>query len=127
VQALRIRTKIFLGMVTVLAVFISTSVLVVDRLAIVEAGAGRDALRASEQHEGRIDLLLADVVMPQLSGPELAQRLEEERPGIKILFMSGYADEAVFKRSGLASGETLMQKPFTPEALLGKIREMLDG
>ena len=94
---------------------------------VMEASDGVEALRVSEQCEGTIDLLLTDVVMPQMGGPELAQQLARARAGIKILYMSGYTDETMFSRSGLTADEVLLQKPFAPEILMGKVREILDG
>ena len=94
---------------------------------VIEADNGHEGLQASARHEGAIELLITDVVMPQLGGPELAQQLKETRVGMKVLFISGYVDEAVFRRSKLEPGEVLMQKPFMPEALVGKVREILDG
>ena len=65
--------------------------------------------------------------MPELNGPELARQLVLLRPQLKMIFMSGYTDEAVFERSGLRSEQTLLQKPFAPEVLAAKVREVLDA
>jgi len=70
--------------------------------------------------------LVADLVMPRLGGCELAQRLALHRPGLKVLYISGYSDDSVLQREGLPAGADLLRKPFTPEALSRKVREVLD-
>ncbi|HEV3115441.1 MAG TPA: response regulator [Gemmataceae bacterium] len=93
---------------------------------IMEARHGRDALRLAEHFAGTIDLLLTDVVMPQMGGPELANTLRAQRPSTRVMYMSGYTDDAIF-RHGLLEGETaFIQKPFAMEALARKVREVLD-
>jgi PAS domain S-box-containing protein len=94
---------------------------------ILEASRGEDALHLSEYYRGHIDLLLTDVVMPQMSGFELARRLSSPRPHMKVLYMSGYADNAFWSDSMLDSGMAFLQKPFTSEALAAKVREVLDA
>jgi nitrogen-specific signal transduction histidine kinase/CheY-like chemotaxis protein len=94
---------------------------------VLEASRGAEALELSELYAGRIDLLVTDVVMPQMSGRELARRLANSRPQIKVLYISGYADRAVWCEGGLDSGGAFLQKPFSPEALVGKVREVLGG
>ena len=81
----------------------------------------------SEQHQGTIDLLLSDVVMPQMSGPELAKNLVMTRPETRVLFMSGYTDDSIVRHGVLATGVAFIQKPLTPALLMRKIREVLDG
>ena len=75
----------------------------------------------------RVDLVLTDVVMPNVSGRELADRLEKLQPGIKVLFMSGYTDDVIASRGILDEGARFIQKPFSPEELAGKVREVLDA
>jgi CheY-like chemotaxis protein len=94
---------------------------------VIEAQNGGDALLRCETHSGTIDLLLSDVVMPQMSGPELAKRLARARPTMKILCMSGYADDAVVRHGALEAGIAFIQKPFTPDSLARKVREVLDS
>jgi CheY-like chemotaxis protein len=94
---------------------------------VLEARHGAEALEVSNQHAGPIHLLLTDVVMPQMSGRELAQRLATLRPDLKVLYMSGYTDDAIVRHGVLASGIAFLSKPFTPDALALKVREVLDG
>jgi CheY-like chemotaxis protein len=94
---------------------------------VLEAGGGEEALSIYEQHAGRIDLVITDVVMPQMSGRELAQSLETLRPGIKVLYMSGYTDDAIVRHGLLGREIAFLQKPFTPDALTRKVREVLDA
>ncbi len=84
---------------------------------MVEAAKAEDALRFSGKHPEEIDLLLTDVVMPEMSGRELTDRLKAQRPNMKVLFMSGYTDEAIVRRGVLDSNVEFIQKPFTPAAL----------
>ena len=92
---------------------------------VLEAGHGADALRVAAEHRGTIDLLLSDMVMPQMTGNELAQRLVHLRPDTKVLFMSGYA-AGVAPQHEIPSGAPYIEKPFTADALAGAIREVLD-
>ncbi len=93
---------------------------------VLEAETPGDALLLVEQYGGKIHLLLTDVVMPRISGPQLAQRLTARRDGLKVLFMSGYSDESIPHQGGLDSRVPFLQKPFTPGTLLSKVREVLD-
>jgi signal transduction histidine kinase len=90
---------------------------------VLEAQSGGDALVVSEQHKAKIDLVLADVVMPRMSGPELVIRLMAARPAMKVLFMSGYANRA--RLCGADPRAEFFQKPVTPEALARRVREVL--
>jgi PAS domain S-box-containing protein len=94
---------------------------------VLEARHGAEALELSNQHPGVIHLLVTDVVMPQMSGRELAQRLATLRPELKVLYMSGYTDDAIVRHGVLAAGIAFLAKPFTPDALALKVREVLDG
>lgn len=92
---------------------------------VLEAEDGHTALELSAMHLGSIDLLLTDVVMPGISGRELAERIARSRPGIKILYMSGYTDQAVVHHGILESDAVLLQKPFNMASLATKLREIL--
>jgi PAS domain S-box-containing protein len=94
---------------------------------VIEAVGGTDALRLSEQSQDAIYLMLTDVVMPQMSGPELAARLMATRPSMKVLYMSGFTDDVIVHPGNLDSEVSFIQKPFTPGALAQKVREILDG
>jgi signal transduction histidine kinase/ActR/RegA family two-component response regulator len=93
---------------------------------VLEAKHGIEALLLGSQHDGPIDLLLTDVAMPQMNGRNLAEQLVKVRPGLKVLYMSAYTDDAVILRGVVQSGAAFLQKPFTMEALARKIREVLD-
>ncbi len=94
--------------------------------AVLEAGNGTEALALAERHSGPIHLLLTDVIMPQMNGRELSERLKARRPGLKVLFMSGYTDDAVLRHGVVTEDLPFIQKPFTPSALAGKLRTVLD-
>ncbi len=92
---------------------------------VIEAGNAGEALSLSDLERGPIHLVLTDVVMPNVGGRELAAHLEQLRPGIKVLFMSGYTGDAVVQQGALEAGAKFIQKPFSPEALAGKVRAVL--
>lgn len=94
---------------------------------VVEASKSAEALRFCEEHAEEVDLLLTDVVMPEMSGKELADRLKSQRPDLKMLFMSGYTDEAIVHHGVLDSSVEFIQKPFTPAGLVKKVRDVLDS
>lgn len=94
---------------------------------VLEARHGIEALLAGTKYLGTIHLLLTDVVMPQMSGPEVAEKLLLVRPDMKVLYMSGYPDHPVFSQGGIKQDTSFLQKPFTPTALAEKVREVLDG
>jgi len=94
---------------------------------VLEAAGAGDALIVCEKHGGEIDLLLTDVVMPHMNGRELAERVAHLRPRAKVLFMSGYTEDAAVRQGLLAAGITLLHKPITPATLSAKVREVLDG
>ncbi|HEY5934533.1 MAG TPA: response regulator, partial [Kofleriaceae bacterium] len=86
-----------------------------------------EATRQAGAHAGTIHLLLSDVVMPQLSGPELAKRLTADRPEMKVLCMSGYTDDSIVRHGVLDAHVAYIQKPITFEALAAKVRQVLDA
>lgn len=94
---------------------------------VLNAAGGKEAIAICEQYEGAIHLMLTDVVMPQMSGPDLASRIASLRPDMKVLFMSGYTDSAVVHNSALDPTVAYIQKPFTMDALVRKVREVLDA
>ena len=85
------------------------------------------AIPIAAAFHGAIDLLLTDVVMPGMGGPELARQLQAVRPGLPVLFVSGYTDDAIVQHGVLEPGVEFLQKPFTPDALARRVREVLDG
>jgi two-component system cell cycle sensor histidine kinase/response regulator CckA len=94
---------------------------------VVVACDGREALSAGLEFDGAIDLLITDVVMPELNGRELAEHLTRNCSKVQVLFMSGYTDDAVVRHGVLEEGAYFLQKPFTADALLRKVREILDA
>jgi two-component system, cell cycle sensor histidine kinase and response regulator CckA len=94
---------------------------------VVEADNGKSAIEVSQKHHGTIHMLLTDVIMPQMSGPELAQALSQARPEMKVLFMSGYTDDLIAHHGMLNAGTILIEKPFDISSLLTKVRQVLGG
>jgi two-component system cell cycle sensor histidine kinase/response regulator CckA len=94
---------------------------------VLTAADGGEGLHLCTKYDGPIDLLLTDVVMPGLSGPAMAQCILRMHPTIKVVYMSGYASDAMGDHGILSSGTAFLQKPFTPDILLGKVRETLDS
>jgi PAS domain S-box-containing protein len=94
---------------------------------VLEAGNGLEALEAANEYSGKIDLLLTDVIMTQMGGRELTDRMKVIRPELKTIYMSGYTDDAILRHGVFTKAETFLQKPFTPEALALKIRMVLDA
>jgi CheY-like chemotaxis protein len=92
---------------------------------VLQASSGREALQQANDFPGTIHLLLTDVVMPQMSGPELVVQLRALRPGMKVIFTSGYSDTAVAQQGGIDPEIAFIQKPYRPKALARKIREVL--
>jgi CheY-like chemotaxis protein len=93
---------------------------------VIEARNAGEAWLSCER-EGLIHLLVTDVVMPQMSGPELAARLSKIRPEMKVLYMSGYTEDAISHHGVLDEGISYLQKPLVPEALARRVREVLDA
>ncbi len=93
---------------------------------VLTAGDGLEALQVAERHRGPIHLLLTDVVLPHMNGKELAEQLKLMRPGLRVLYTSGYTDNAIAEHGVLAPGVNFLSKPFTINALTRKVREVLD-
>jgi CheY-like chemotaxis protein len=93
---------------------------------VIQAGGVAEALQFCEQERGSIDLVLTDVVMPDLSGAELARRLRQRWPVVKVLFMSGYAGDAISDHGGF-EGAGFIQKPFSPDQLAARVRDVMAG
>ena len=104
---------------------LAREILTMNGYRVVTANQGLDALRAYGAHKGRIDLLLTDVVMPVMGGRELAKRLTARQQDLKVLFVSGYADEVAFHDGLLETRAAFLAKPFTPDELTKKIRDVL--
>jgi two-component system cell cycle sensor histidine kinase/response regulator CckA len=94
---------------------------------VLEATRGEEAIRLCKMHHGEIDLAVVDVVMPEISGPELVRQIAPLRPGTNVLYISGYTDEAIVHHGIPESGAAFLQKPFLPDALARKVREVLDA
>jgi two-component system cell cycle sensor histidine kinase/response regulator CckA len=94
---------------------------------VLTAPSGGDALRLAAGRDGAIDLVITDVVMPGMPGPELAQRLEASQPGLRVLYMSGYADDTMARHGVNEEHVSFLAKPFTPDELARRVREVLDA
>jgi two-component system cell cycle sensor histidine kinase/response regulator CckA len=94
---------------------------------VQEACDGEEALAISGQSRTRIDLVVTDAIMPKMNGRVVAEQLATQRPTLRVLFMSGYTDDDMLRRGIMDPRMAFLQKPFTPEALAKKVREVLDG
>jgi CheY-like chemotaxis protein len=92
---------------------------------VLTARDGGEAMAMAEGHRGTIDLLMSDVVMPDMNGRELARRLTAVRPTLQVLFLSGYTDDAIFQHGVLQPGVFFLQKPFSPGDLARKVQDVL--
>ena len=94
---------------------------------VLEASNGGEALLLCERHSGSIDLMVTDVIMPHVNGVELFARVSPLRPKMAVLYMSGYTEVGVVQQGVLNPGMAFLHKPFTPDSLLQKVREVLDA
>ncbi len=95
---------------------------------LIEAENGKKALQVCKKNNDKlIHLLITDVIMPDMGGSELAKKLEKLKPNMKILYISGYTDNAIVHHGVLDAGVAFLQKPFSPQALARKVREVLDS
>ena len=97
-----------------------------DGYTVLEARHGVEALLTGSQYLGTIHLLITDVIMPQMSGSEVAERLTHERPHMKVLYISGYTNDTIIHHGVIQEGAAFLQKPFSPDALVQKVRQVLD-
>lgn len=93
---------------------------------VLECASPDDALSAGQSEVSPIHLMLTDVVMPQMTGPQVAERLQALRPQMKVLYMSGYTDDAIAQHGVLKPGTEFMTKPFTTDTVLRRVRDLLD-
>ena len=94
---------------------------------VLAAESGREALELVRHHADAIHLLITDVVMPDMDGPELVRQLSTIRPDTRTLFMSGYMDDTLGERGILSTNANFIQKPFSPRTIAQKVRDILDG
>lgn len=94
---------------------------------LLDAANAAEAQRVLSQHAGRVHLLITDVVMPGMSGPDLAERLKQLDPSLRVLYVSGYTDGAIASVAGLQQGGGFLQKPFALDLLASKVRAILDS
>ena len=106
---------------------VTARILARNGFTVLTAAGGPEAIRIVDGHPGTIDLLLTDVVMPQMTGKEVAEALTARIPGLPVLYMSGYAHPALTSQGTLEAGVTLIEKPFSEPQLLAKIRDVLDS
>ncbi|NUO64242.1 MAG: response regulator [Gemmatimonadaceae bacterium] len=102
-------------------------ILVQQGYTVLEAENGAEALRICEERTSPIDLIVSDMVMPEMNGPELGRQIRERHPGTLLLFMSGYTRDAALRQSFLEPGTAFIEKPFSPVALARRVREVLDS
>ena len=98
-----------------------------ERYLVLEAGSAEEALNAVSSHGGSIDLLLTDMLLPGMSGRDLAEFLLRAHPALKVVYVSGYTGDETVRSGEFPAGATFLQKPFTLGALTGKVREALDS
>jgi DNA-binding response OmpR family regulator len=96
-----------------------------ERYRVLEAASAEEASRIAAAHSGKIHLLVTDVMLPGLSGPQLARRLYQASPGLKVLYISGHAEEETVRKGESPPGARFLAKPFTLAALVAQVREML--
>jgi CheY-like chemotaxis protein len=93
---------------------------------LLVAASGREAIESAERHEGPINLVITDVIMPQMSGRQTAERLKVSRPDVQVLYISGYTESAILRTNSLEEDQSFLQKPFTPLTLARRVRDLLD-
>src|SRR6185503_13177711 len=103
-----------------------TNVLKSNGYRVAEAGSGAEALEMKRRSADPIQLLITDMVMPGIGGRELAEQMTQAQPGLKVLYISGYTEDAVVRKGELRAGTAFLSKPFTPASLLRRVRDLLD-
>lgn len=106
---------------------LSVRILAMHGYQVLEAASPKEAIRLAQGHEQTIDMVLTDIVMPQMSGKELVDRLRQSLPNLKLLYMSGYTNQTITHHGVLEEGTFFLQKPFTVDGLAKKVREVLDS
>jgi len=94
---------------------------------VLAAGSPADGIRIVEKHKGPIPLLITDIVMPEMSGRALAEKLTAVRPSMRVLYMSGYSHDIIDRYGAMDSGQDFLQKPFTKKDLATRVRKLLDA
>jgi two-component system, cell cycle sensor histidine kinase and response regulator CckA len=94
---------------------------------VLESTKGDEAIRIAQSFGGPLQLVVADVILPEMSGPDVVRKVQEAKPDIRALFISGYTDEAVFRHGIVEPGMMFLSKPFVPEDLARKVREVLQA
>jgi response regulator RpfG family c-di-GMP phosphodiesterase len=102
------------------------AILAIEGYNVIEAGSGPLALKVADEFDGKIHLLLTDVVMSPMSGSELVAKIGPMRPDMKILYISGFPDDASVRHGAVHSQHAFLAKPFSPKILIQKIRSLLD-
>ncbi len=105
---------------------LTRSILETSGYSVLEAASGEEAIGICDQHSSSIDMIITDVVMPKLGGPRMIEQIREKCPNMRVLFMSGYTDSAFVHHGAFDPGTPFLEKPFTPVALIRKVREVLD-
>ena len=105
---------------------LTREILVMNGYQVLTASNGEEACKVCESYTDKIHLMITDVVMPQMSGRELCERVSKQRPEMAILYMSGYTDDAIVRHGVLDDGMPFLQKPFTPDSFARKVRELLE-
>jgi len=124
-----VRRKATILLVEDESAFLSLTAKMLERLGhtVLVAPTPQEAIRLAQVHAGEIGLLITDVVMPEMNGPELACRLGSLYPGLKRLYMSGYTDDLIAPHGVLDEGVQFIQKPFSSQSLSAKVQEVLAG
>jgi DNA-binding response OmpR family regulator len=94
---------------------------------VIRASDGLEALRLAVSHPGRIQLIVTDLMMPGMKGPDMVREVRQRRPGVRVLYLSGHTEDSVMSEGLLAEGENFLQKPFALATFTQRVREILDS